>query len=91
MRRGDRFLVRAVASVPDSRELRYRFTIAKIFSDPLIVDPPKLTAADPQERAPGSASLRAPDEPGVYRIYVRVTDSAGNVAIADRSLRVLPP
>jgi len=90
VRAGQRFGVRTTAAVADHRPLTYSFAIAKIFSDPLIVEPPRYTAADPQETAPGAASLRAPEKPGVYRVYARVSDPQGNVAIADRSIRVLP-
>ena len=86
---GERFNVKATAVTADGGALTYHFAIAKIFSDPLIVDKPHYVAADEEDPAPGSASLKAPDEPGIYRVYVDVTDAYGNVAVADRSLKVL--
>jgi len=85
---GERFNVNATAVTMDGSALRYHFAIATIFSDPLIVDKPRYMAADEQVLAPGSASLKAPEQPGIYRVYVEVTDAYGNVAVADRSLKV---
>ncbi|MCQ4210669.1 discoidin domain-containing protein [Streptomyces longispororuber] len=41
----------------------------------------------------GSGKLRftAPDKPGVWKVYVKVTDGKGNVGVETRSVRVVPP
>jgi len=89
VRAGERFQVKAAATALDGGALQYHFAIATIFNDPLIVDKPHYLAADEQDAALGSASLKAPDQPGIYRVYVNVTDAYGNVAVADRSLKVV--
>jgi hypothetical protein len=88
---GERTTVRTVASDPDGDRLQYRYCITNIATDPLIVDPPTFYPAPSVRTAPGEASVVVPDDPGTYRVYVLVSDGHHNVAVADRSIRVLPP
>jgi len=85
---GELLTVRASIYNPEGGALTYAYFITGIASDPLIVDTPVFYTADPQELAPGSARLKAPLEPNIYRIYVVVTDAHRNAAIADRTFRV---
>lgn len=89
LRAGERFQVKVTATSQEGGALGYHFAIATIFRDPLIVNSPQYVAADEQDGAPGTASLKAPDRPGMYRVYVDVTDAYGNADVADRSLKVL--
>ncbi|MFA5976483.1 MAG: hypothetical protein WC859_10030 [Elusimicrobiota bacterium] len=70
--------------------LRYQYMITDIFSDAIALQAPRFFPAEPVEEAPGQARLRAPADPGFYRVYVMVSDNHQNIAIADRTIHVVP-
>jgi hypothetical protein len=87
-RSGDPVTVAASVSSLHPDALRYRYFITDIAKDPLLVVPPRFFPTQETAGPPGRAELHSPNEPGLYRVYAAVSDGQGNVAIADRSLRV---
>lgn len=62
--------------------------LTNIVSDPVMVEPPKYYPAQVDFESPRNARLKAPSEPGTYRIYGLVADAHDNVAVANQSLSV---
>ena len=87
---GSRISVKVTASAQAGQELKYSYFITGMANDPLIVEPPKYYPVELQEISPGVAQLKVPDDPNIYRVYAAVSDTHGSVAIANRSIRVLP-
>jgi hypothetical protein len=87
---GERFEVFVSAQDAGGKPLRYSYFVTNIATDPILLIPPTFYPVEAEEISPGSAHLRAPLEPGIYRVYAAVENSYNNVAIADRSLRVVP-
>jgi len=85
----ERLTVQTEVLNPEGGPLKYEYLVTGIASDPLIVEPPVLYPTQVEVLAPGSARLKAPDSPGMYRVYVVVTDTRRNAAIADRTLKVV--
>jgi hypothetical protein len=69
-------------------KLTYEYFITNIAKDPLIVQKPVFYPPSTTALGDGHARVKAPKEPGAYRLYAEVEDPYGNVAIADRSLKV---
>ena len=88
---GARVTVRTVAADPDGDRLRYRYFITNIATDPWVVEPPRFYPTRIFRSSPGEATLAVPNDPGVYRVYVTVSDDHDNLAVANRSIRVLRP
>ncbi len=86
---GSRVLLRTTAASPGEAPLAYSYFVTGLASDPLIVEPPKFYPAEVEESGPGAATIKAPDDPGIYRVYVSASDNYGNTAIADRSIQVI--
>lgn len=76
------------ASDPEGDALTYDYFITDIAHDPLVVEKPTFFPTDLQKLSPGSATLQVPRQRGIYRIYVGVKDGRGNIAIADRTIKV---
>jgi len=76
------------ATDPDESHLRYSYFITDIVSDPLIVQPPRFYPTEVETPAPGEVRIRAPNDPGSYRLYVLVEDGHDNAALANQSLTV---
>lgn len=74
-------------SDPDGDALSY-----EVLANSTYIDKSKnltpLTAAD---QGSGRLKVTAPDKPGVWKIYVKVSDGKGNVGIETRSVKVVPP
>lgn len=84
---GQEFTLRAVASDPDGDDIEYEWVIIaestdrRSGGDPEAAPPrlPELTLADGRIRA----RLRAPSEPGPYRVFVFARDGHGGVGTAN--------
>ena len=83
--------VRTEAGDPDGDRLRYRYFITNIATDPWIVEPPTFYPTPIIRSGPGEAIMVVPNDPGIYRVYVTVSDGHNNLAVANRSIRVTPP
>jgi hypothetical protein len=88
---GTQVTVRAVVTDPDGDRLDYRYFITNIASDPWIVEPPRFYPTPIFRIGPGEARIVVPNDPGIYRVYVTVSDGHNNLAVANRSIRVTPP
>jgi hypothetical protein len=85
---GSRIHMKATTGDAASATLHYDYFITNIASDPLIVEKPTFYPPDVKSSTAGVATIKAPTAPGVYRVYAMVTDGHGNVAIADRTIKV---
>ena len=73
---------------PDGDRQRFSYFITDIVADPLVVQPPRYYPPRAEVLSDGRATVRAPGEAGVYRVYVFVEDGRGNIAVANRSIEV---
>lgn len=85
---GETITLTVKADDPDGDAITYDYFITDLASDPLIVEPPRFYPARAKSTGPGHATVAAPNEPGLYRVYAIVDDGQGNVAIANRSIEV---
>lgn len=90
LRPGEMIEVHAVASDPEEDPITYRFFVAHIVDDPVMVEPPKYVDVKIETLGPGQARIEVPAERGDYRVYVLATDTKKNAAIINRSLEVVP-
>ncbi|MEU3794478.1 discoidin domain-containing protein [Streptomyces fructofermentans] len=75
------------AGDPDGDTLSY-----EVLDNSMYVDQSKhLTPRPHTDLGGGRLRVTAPDRPGVWKIYVKVTDGKGNVGVETRSVRVVPP
>jgi hypothetical protein len=87
---GDKIQLEVKASDFDNDALTFDYFITDIIVDPLIVSPARLFPSEPKTLGPGKVQLRVPFDPGAYRVYAVAKDGHGNVAIANRSIKVEP-
>jgi len=80
--------VRVRVSDPESDPLTYDYFLTNIAKDPLIVEKAAFFPGGVRSSEPGAAEVQVPQEQGTYRIYVGIKDGQGNIAIADRTVRV---
>lgn len=74
-------------SDPDGDALSY-----EVLANSMYVDKSKdLTPLAATDQGAGRLKVTAPDKPGVWKIYVKVSDGKGNVGIETRSVRVVVP
>ncbi|MEV6752929.1 discoidin domain-containing protein [Streptomyces sp. NPDC051214] len=74
-------------SDPDGDALSY-----EVLANSMYVDKSKeLTPLAATDQGSGRLKVTAPDKPGVWKIYVKVSDGKGNVGIETRSVRVVVP
>jgi hypothetical protein len=88
---GARTVVTVTADDADHDTLTYDYLVTNIAKDPLIVEKPTFFPTDPRPRRKGEAEVQVPDQPGIYRIYATVQDGQGNIAIANRTIKVEAP
>lgn len=75
------------ATDPDGDPLSY-----EVLDNSMYVDQSKNLASLPfTDLGGGRLKVTAPDRPGVWKMYVKVTDGRGNVGVETRSIRVVPP
>ncbi|MEV3859438.1 discoidin domain-containing protein [Streptomyces sp. NPDC050095] len=75
------------AADPDGDALSYQ-----VLSNSMYIDKGKdLVPLKFTDEGSGRLKTTAPDKPGVWKIYVKVTDGKGNVGVETRSVRVVPP
>ncbi|MGV9422459.1 discoidin domain-containing protein [Streptomyces sp. NPDC003674] len=75
------------ATDPDGDPLSY-----EVLDNSMYVDKSKeLTPLSFTDLGGGRLRVTAPDRPGVWKMYVKVTDGHGNVGVETRSVRVVPP
>ncbi|MFD3579153.1 discoidin domain-containing protein [Streptomyces sp. NPDC058644] len=74
-------------SDPDGDTLSY-----EVLANSMYIDKNKdLTPLTATDLGSGRLKVTAPDKPGVWKIYVKVSDGKGNVGIETRSVRVVVP
>ncbi|MFD4482491.1 discoidin domain-containing protein [Streptomyces sp. NPDC058471] len=74
-------------SDPDGDALSY-----EVLANSMYIDKSKeLTPLAATNQGSGRLKVTAPDKPGVWKIYVKVSDGKGNVGIETRSVRVVVP
>ncbi|MFC8128313.1 discoidin domain-containing protein [Streptomyces sp. NPDC057302] len=74
-------------SDPDGDAFSY-----EVLANSMYIDKNKdLTPLAATSQGSGRLKVTAPDKPGVWKIYVKVTDGKGNVGIETRSVRVVVP
>ena len=75
------------ATDPDGDRISY-----EVLDNSMYVDQSKNLASLPfTDLGGGRLKVTAPDRPGVWKMYVKVTDGRGNVGVEARSIRVVPP
>ncbi|MGQ4419093.1 discoidin domain-containing protein [Streptomyces sp. SAS_269] len=75
------------ATDPDGDALSY-----EVLDNSMYIDKSKdLTPLPLTDLGGGRLRVTAPDRPGVWKMYVKVTDGHGNVGVETRSVRVVPP
>lgn len=75
------------ATDPDGDALSY-----EVLGNSMYIDQSKNLASLPfADLGGGRLRITAPDRPGVWKIYVKVTDGHGNVGVETRSVRVVVP
>jgi exo-beta-1,3-glucanase (GH17 family) len=84
---GGQFTVNVAASDPQGDAIRYNL----MFSDKHITGNTGLTNVRFTQTGPGQFSVTAPQQMGVWKVYVYAYDGQGNVGIEQRSFRVVPP
>lgn len=71
---------------PENDPLAYQVLFSSIYIDNNGALTPAATSGS------GDAlTAKAPDKPGVYKVYVKATDNHGNVGFGSKSVRVVPP
>ncbi|MEV4756867.1 discoidin domain-containing protein [Micromonospora sp. NPDC049559] len=84
---GGQFTVDAPATDPQGDTVRYNL----MFSDKHITGNTGLRHVRFTQTSPGHFSVTAPEQLGVWKVYVYAYDGQGNVGIEQRSFRVVPP
>jgi hypothetical protein len=84
---GGQFTVDATVTDPNGDLIRYNL----MASDKHITGGTGFSHVRFTETAPGRFSVTAPEQMGVWKIYVYAYDGQGNVGIEQRSFRVVPP
>ncbi|WP_251096359.1 discoidin domain-containing protein [Streptomyces sp. Caat 7-52] len=84
---GRDLVVAVKATDPDGDPLAY-----EVLDNSMYVDQGKNLDPLPfTDLGGGRLKITAPDRPGVWKVYVKVTDGHGNVGVEARSVRVVPP
>jgi hypothetical protein len=84
---GGRFTVAATGSDPDGDPIRYTVML----NDKYVTGAGGLRHATFTQTGAASFSVTAPQQLGVWKVYVYAYDGKGNVGIETRSFRVVPP
>jgi F5/8 type C domain len=84
---GGTFTVNVAASDPQGDLIRYNL----MASNKYITGGTGFSNLTFSETGAGQFSVRAPEQLGVWKIYVYAFDGQGNVGIEQRSIRVVPP
>jgi exo-beta-1,3-glucanase (GH17 family) len=82
---GGTFTVTAAVTDPQNDPVRYNL----MFSDKHITADRGFDHVTFAQTGPGAFTVRAPDRPGVWKVYVYAYDGHGNVGIEQRSFRVV--
>jgi hypothetical protein len=80
--------VRVDARDADHDPLQIDYMITNIANDPLIVEKPIFYPTAVASDELGMASVQVPNKKGIFRIYTTVKDGQGNIAIANRTIKV---
>ncbi|MET9499229.1 discoidin domain-containing protein [Streptomyces sp. NPDC006552] len=84
---GRDLIISTKATDPNGDALSYQ-----VLSNSNYIDQSKqLVPMQATDLGSGRLKVTAPDKPGVWKIYVKVTDGHGNVGVETRSVRVVPP
>src|SRR6185436_9100467 len=84
---GGTFTVNVGASDPQGDLIRYNL----MYSDKHITGNTGLTNVVFTDNGNGGFTVRAPEQLGVWKVYVYAYDGQGNVGIEQRSFKVVPP
>ncbi|MFF5294505.1 discoidin domain-containing protein [Paractinoplanes globisporus] len=84
---GGTFTVNVGASDPNGDLIRYNL----MYSNKYITGGTGLTNVTFTDNGNGSFTAKAPDQLGVWKVYVYAYDGQGNVGIEQKSIRVVPP
>ncbi|MBB5081739.1 discoidin domain-containing protein [Nonomuraea endophytica] len=84
---GRTFTVETAASDPDGDTIRYNVMVG----DKHVTGNRGLRHAVFTQTGPGRFTVTAPQQLGVWKVYVYAFDGQGNAGIEQRSLRVVPP
>lgn len=84
---GGTFTITTAASDPNGDLIRYNL----MYSDKHMTGNTGLTTVVFTDNGNGSFTARAPEQLGVWKVYVYAYDGHGNVGIEQRSFRVVPP
>lgn len=84
---GGTFTITTAASDPDGDLIRYNL----MYSDKHITGNTGLTNVVFTDNGSGSFTARAPEQLGVWKVYVYAYDGHGNVGVEQRSFKVVPP
>ncbi len=84
---GGTFTVDVAASDPQGDAIRYNL----MYSDKYISGGTGLTNVSFTDNGDGSFTAKAPEQLGVWKVYVYAYDGQGNVGIEQKSIKVVPP
>jgi hypothetical protein len=84
---GGRFTVETATADRDGDSVRYNL----MFSDKHVTGNRGFRNVTFTQTGPGRFSVTAPEQMGVWKVYVYAFDGQGNVGIEQRSFRVVPP
>ncbi|HEY1017136.1 MAG TPA: discoidin domain-containing protein, partial [Herpetosiphonaceae bacterium] len=84
---GGQFTINATVSDPDGDAIRYNL----MYSDKHISGNTGFRHVTFAQTGPGAFTATAPEQLGVWKVYVYAFDGKGNVGIETRSFRVVPP
>jgi exo-beta-1,3-glucanase (GH17 family) len=84
---GGTFTVTAAATDPQGDPIRYNL----MYSDKYISGGTGLTNVSFTDNGNGSFTVKAPEQLGVWKVYVYAFDGQGNVGIEQKSIKVVPP
>jgi hypothetical protein len=84
---GGNYTVSVTASDPNNDPIRYNL----MYSDKYISGNTGLTNVSFTDNNNGTFTVKAPEQMGVWKVYVYAYDGQGNVGIETRSIKVVPP
>ncbi|MCW2640484.1 MAG: hypothetical protein JWP76_2790 [Dactylosporangium sp.] len=84
---GGTYTINTTATDPNGDLIRYNL----MYSDKYISGGTGLTNVSFTDNGNGSFTVKAPEQLGVWKVYVYAFDGQGNVGIEQKSIRVVPP
>ena len=84
---GGAYTINATATDPQGDTIRYNL----MYSDKYVSGGTGLSNVTFTDNGNGSFTVKAPEQLGVWKVYVYAYDGQGNVGIETRSIKVVPP